>query len=129
GRECDQLPVELVEHLDDVRLVENRPEVGLAGRRRRVGFLLVDVVLLRLRRRSDESLRAAGPHAELEAHSSVGFPLSAARPFSDGASTCTNRKRCVRPGPWMRSSLNGFSTLGRLTMIASAVVWRPRVGS
>ena len=91
GLERDQLAVELVEHLDDVRLVEDRAEVGLLGRPRRrgIGLLFVHVVVLGLGGRSDGPLR---PHPELEAHSSAGLPLSAARPLGDaGASACTSR--------------------------------------
>src|SRR5262249_7105084 len=129
GEERDQLAVELVEHLEDVRLREGRLQVGAVAELR-VGLLLVDVVLLGLRRRREMTVRRPRrPHAELEAH-------SAAAPFAEPlvvgfavGSTGTSRKLCVRPGPWIRSSLNGFSTDGRLTMNASAVVWRPRVAS
>src|SRR5581483_9180051 len=138
--ERDQLAVELVEHLEDVRLGEDRAEVGPARRddrrrrRRKVDLLLVDVVLVGLRGLRDEAGRTL--HTELEAHcpldsaADAGLPSKVARPFDGTASrSWVNQKRCVRPGPWMRSSLNGFSTDGRLTMNESALVWRPRVGS
>jgi hypothetical protein len=94
GLERDQLAVELVEHLDDVRLVEDGAEIGRLGNsQRRVGLVVVDVVLLGFGRRRHEALRA---HAELEAHavsaSGAGLPLKVPRPFAvAGASPWTSR--------------------------------------
>src|SRR4029077_16272811 len=85
---------------------------------RDLGLLVVDVVLLGLRGPGDEPLR--GPHSELETHSAAA-PLAEA-PFAGVLSSGTSRKRFVRPGPWMRSRMKRFSTEGRLTMNASAVV-------
>src|SRR5581483_11085886 len=128
GLERDQLAVELVEHLEDVRLVEDLAEVGLVGRRRRrVELLLVDVVLVGLGRLGDQTGRPL--HAELEAHASGEPPLRAAPAGEAGASRGTSRKLLTRPRPWIRSSVNGCSTDGRLTMNDSAVVWRVYVGS
>src|SRR5581483_436144 len=126
--ERDQLAVELVEHLHDVRLVEDGAEVGALARRgsRSVRLLLVDVRLLGL---VDRRGRGRPPHAELEAHApsaafpSTWTPRASTRPFACGAG-CTSRWRWTRPGPWIRSSVNGRSTEGRLTMNASAVVCR-----
>src|SRR5262249_45020895 len=123
---------ELVEHLDDVRLVEDGSVVGLMGEaERRIGLFLVDVVLLGLGRRGDEPLGAFRPHAQLERGHCRSAPFDGGDPFvlASARSWGTSRKLFVRPGPWMRSRKNGFSTVGLLTMNASAVVCRPRVGS
>ena len=104
--ERDQLAVELVEHLEDVRLREGGLQIGTVADLG-VGLVLVDVVLLRLRRRRQVTVRRLRrPHPEFEAHSAAA-PL--AEPLVDGlaaaGSTWTRRKLCVRPGPWIRSSL------------------------
>ena len=66
GSERDQLAVELVEHLEDVRLVEGGPRSASSRPRRRPR--LVDVVLARAPPPPVAVPSRGRPHAELEPH-------------------------------------------------------------